>query len=311
MIESRVPAKRRRSQRKSHSFGCFFRLRGTWKFSKRPFGAMKRSQTKPKRIISSLLLLLSIVFVVLPASAQTITPWWGPVAETHKQLFQYLKEKDGEIALPNYPANNVLNWSLGRFPSSDAKSPNHLEGENYRKAVLRVVHEHLLVSDDILKKLKQLKNSAAVAQEQRRVLQLSEAAALQADVNLGDYWLVARIREIYQLPLLDAATEDGASVVGQQNIIESVSADYERAKEPEKEIAALKALTVVATTRNMADSARAKLARAYAEKKDYERAIAYLEAIRDPSMIGPKSLIPNYQQLLSQQLQVQQQTAKN
>ncbi len=231
-------------------------------------------------------------------AAQAVTPWWPPTEEVKPKLFRILDEAVGKMEVPTYPSNAVLKWSNAQFaqPELDLK-PNEVAIESLKRKTRQVIYAHLLVAEDILQKAAKISDPTARAAQQRRVIQLAGAAAMYAGLRLEDSVLALQIREVYQLPYLDAASSDGQDMISKEQILGQVAASYNRTEQITPEIAALKALIEVATTRNSADAARSKLAQAYAKKGDYARAIAYLEAIRDPSIKGAKQLIPTYQAL--------------
>lgn len=260
---------------------------------------MKNARSDYRASLLALAALALNLFVV-SSSAYAFTRWWAPQGETKLALAQALRAKVGEVETPEYPANAILNWSTSQFPNPE-RGLKGIEGEAYRQKIARAVYEHVLVADDILKKAQTISEPAALAQQHRRVILLAEAAALHAAVVLNDYSLVALIREAYQLPYLEAATSDADSPISKEHIIEAVGAAYERTQATDKEIAAFRLLIQVASNRNTADSGRSKIGQAYARKGDYARAIAYLEAIKDPSVGGAKRLIAKYQALQNQQ----------
>lgn len=256
---------------------------------------MKNNQRKFSNL-SVGVFLSAWIFLCSSAQAQVGVRWWNPPEETKNALFAALDKKVGKTELPDYPANSILDWSLAQFPEP-TQGLTGLAGQEYRQAVARAVYEHVLVADDILQKSQKLSDPAAVAQQHRRVMMLAEAAALRASVVLNDAPLVVLIREAYQLPYLKSASTEADHAISQEHIVEAISAAYETTKETDKEISALKTLISIASNRNTADSGRAKVAQAYARKGDYARAIAYLQAIRDPSISGAKNLIPKYEAL--------------
>ncbi len=225
---------------------------------------------------------------VIPAPPVT---WIAPAEETQRVLFAYLKERAGEeVAAPVYTANDLQGW-LGE------QSKRKLEG----KALYKNIAEHLLIARGLLDEAERAKTAEAREAAQRRAMLVAENAAFRASFEAKDRWASARIREGFQLPFLQAAPIEGWEQLGRPRIVEDVIVDYREGGEVERHIAALKYLTSVASSRNSADAARWGLARIYAERGDYERAIAYLEVVRDPSISAMKKYIPEYQQKLAEQ----------
>ena len=255
--------------------------------------------TSPLLLVALSLGVASLQQEAKSQSVEVTTPmarWLSPVQQTRGQLFEHLKEKAGtEIVAPEYPANALYSWALTQYKE---------RGKNEELYV--VIYEQCLIAEELLKSADKLSSVDAVNQQKRRVIQLAQWGVIAAKTKLNDYVLASLIQETYQLPLLAAAPQVQWETNSRVSIVEDAASLYGQTKQTNKRIAAYKLLTQVAGTLNMADSARANLAYIYAEQKDYERAIAYLQAITDSSMKGAKTLIPEYQRLQNAQKTEQQ-----
>lgn len=244
-------------------------------------------------------------FLVLETPALAFEPWWPSPQQTKAELFSELEKKMGKKELPAYSEKSVLEWSAARFPApkkrSGKKKVDEMSNQEFWDKNLAYIYENLLVAEEFWQKAQETSDAEALTQQQQLVLNLAHSAALCASLRLNDYSLVVQIREAYQLPYLSVAPSDATNVVSKERILENINSDYQRISATHKEIAALKALIELASNRNVADAARSKLAQAYAGTGDYERAIAYLQAIQDPSISGAKKLIPKYQALFAKQ----------
>lgn len=233
-------------------------------------------------------ILFSIGLITAVASAKPkAAPSPPPPAQTARVETLKLLEKrlGGKVTIPDYPSDHLLTWIEERHAKTRTE-----------KGVYRIVGEHLLISQALLK---------AQPDKVRRsgLLVACETANFTAAQIPEEKWLLARMYQGFILPYISLAYPNARRDPSRQRLIETAVSVFGAAGERDKQIRLLEWLLKMATTssstseptpdidQNTQDWARGTLASILAQpqdapRADLERSLALLQAIESPNMTG-------------------------
>lgn len=226
-----------------------------------------------------------------PSPAVSLNSLLPSPEKAQADTFAYLQEKNGgELAMPSYPANDLLKWTRASFA---------VAGRDSQK-LYTAIYGQLLVAQPLL--------ADKDSQQRRRGLRVAHNASLKAATRLGDKHLTALIFDGFIVPYVEVASTGVTDTLSHQRLLQDASGAYRLVDEPEKRIAVLRVLLSVAEsekTLNQADWARVKLADQLAAQEQYQAAIDYLQAVTASNLSGSKAWIPELQNKLRTQQSAQ------
>ena len=201
----------------------------------------------------------------LPPSALAGLSVLPNAADAQAALFAYLIKKSGLNAnkIPPIPMHPHGVSALGSWFMN--KLPDTRKGDD----LYPVVYDDLRIARDLF--------GEADPERQRLGLTIAHLVAQRVRLNLGDYWLNARICEAFLLPHIGLANADGSLVVSRRNVLEDAYNAYAAANEIGHTAVILTFLLHHTDTDNTANWARTMLAQTYERQRDYRAAIATLQ----------------------------------
>jgi len=206
--------------------------------------------------------------------------WLPPVVSAQQQVFAYLQAKVGhKLYRPDPPMgeNYTGQWFFARQPASTDP-----------KIVYPLIYENLLVAKKLL--------NSANAEDQRLGLIVARYSNLWLVQRLNDRALSPRIMEAFLLPHLEMAYAESWKTVCRRQILEDANDAYQSAGETQHQAAILKFVIHYGRDANTTDLARTQLGEALAAQGKYDQAIATVNAITAPNLIGGKLLAVGWKQ---------------
>lgn len=230
------------------------------------FSAAQPTAAQPAAADTAFAAIHKEVLAVLPATdkAQATT-------------LAYLKDKSGgEVLLPDYPANALLDWSRSQITAAGTDA----------KKLYPSVYAQLLVAQKLF--------GEKAASSERRGLRLTHNALLVSVMFLKDNKLASFIADGFLLPQLDAAYPQGRGTLSRRRLLQDAASAYRLNKQVDKQIVVLRALVQLAANEkdvDGADWARAKLAETLAARdkaNDLSEGVQLLRAITAANMTGTR-----------------------